>query len=218
MFQFTHHRNKWSCSDVNSLHTSTVATTSAMLNGLKDENDRTVWDQFDRRYRPILYGFARRFGLDETDAADVAQETLLRFVQEYRAGRYDRGRGRLRAWLMGIAKFRVADLKRARARRRTTRGESALHDVVDDSEASLIWDTEQRRFIYNAAIAELRAGTRLADRTIDAFERVVLHQQPVREVAESLGVTAQEVYDAKSRIVEKLREILPRYEALFAED
>lgn len=204
--------------DVGYAPVSSVATTSAMLRGLKNEDDSAVWDEFDRRYRPILYGFARRLGADEADAADVAQETLLRFVQEYREGRYDRGRGRLRAWLMGIAKFRVADLKRARARRRTTRGESAMIDIVDDDEASRLWDAEQRRFVYERAIAELRASSRVAPRTIEAFERVVLHQEDARDVADRLGVTPQEVYDAKSRVVDKLRELLPRYEALFAED
>ena len=67
MFLFTHQRSHWSHADVNAAHLSTIATTSAMLNGLKDESDGAVWDQFDRRYRPILYGFARRLGMYESD-------------------------------------------------------------------------------------------------------------------------------------------------------
>ena len=90
-------------------------TTTALLEGLRDSENAILWEAFDRRYRPILVGFARNLGLDEVDAADVAQETLSRFVQEYREGRYDRSRGRLGAWLVGIARYRILDLRRKRA-------------------------------------------------------------------------------------------------------
>ncbi len=197
---------------------SQTATTTTLLEGLKDESASTIWDEFDRRYRTILYGFARRLGLDDTDAADVAQETLLRFVRDYRAGRYNRGAGRLRAWLIGIARYRVADLRRERARHGAARGESAMADVPDDSEAESIWDAEQRQFVFDQALAELRTTTRLSEQTLEAFERVVLRQESVSDVAAALGVTPQEIYDAKSRIVEKLRGVLAKYAALFDAD
>lgn len=197
---------------------SQTATTTTLLDGLRDESASTVWDEFDRRYRTIVYGFARRLGLEDQDAADVAQETLMRFVRDYRAGRYDRGQGRLRAWLIGIAKYRVADVRRDRARYRVARGESAIAHVPDDSEAETIWDVEQRRFVFDQALAELRATTRLSEQTLEAFERVVLRQEPVSAVAAALGVSAQDIYDAKSRIVEKLKGVLAKYEALFDAD
>lgn len=197
---------------------SQTATTTTLLEGLRDESASTVWDEFDRRYRTIVYGFARRLGLDDPDAADVAQETLMRFVRDYRAGRYDRGQGRLRAWLIGIAKYRVADLRRDRARYRAARGESAMADVPDDAEAESIWDAEHRRFVFDQALAELRTTTRLSEQTLEAFERVVLRQEPVSAVAAALGVSAQDIYEAKSRIVEKLQVVLARYEALFDAD
>jgi hypothetical protein len=70
-------------------------TTTALLEGLHDPADAVAWEQFDRRYRPIVVGFASRLGLADADAADVAQEVMLQFVKEYRAGKYDRQRGRL---------------------------------------------------------------------------------------------------------------------------
>ncbi len=197
---------------------SQTATTTTLLDGLKDESASSIWDEFDRRYRTILYGFARRLGLDEPDAADVAQETLMRFVRDYRAGRYNRGQGRLRAWLIGIARYRVADVRRERARYPVARGESAMGDVPDDSQAEQLWDAEQRRFIFDQALAELRATTRLSERTLEAFERVVLRQEPVTDVAAALGVSPQEIYDAKSRIVGKLKDVLAKYQALFDAD
>ncbi len=62
-------------------------TTTAMLDALHDAGNADVWEQFDRRYRPILIGFARNLGLTDQDSADIAQETLARFLSEYRNGR-----------------------------------------------------------------------------------------------------------------------------------
>jgi len=195
--------------------TPQTSTTSALLEGLFNADDHVVWQEFDQRYRPIVFGFARKLGLDEIDAADAAQETLVRFVQAYRAREYDRKRGRLRAWLIAIAKCRVADLQRARARRRQWRGESALVNISDEAELTKIWDAEHRSYILAQAIAELRTSTKVSEKTIEAFERVVLKAEPVKEVAADLGVKPQDIYVAKNRIADKLRDILAKYEGLF---
>jgi RNA polymerase sigma-70 factor (ECF subfamily) len=188
------------------------------LDGLHDESDRQVWAEFDRRYRPILLGFARQLGLDDNDAADVAQESLVRFLSAYRSGEYDRGRGRLRSWLVAIAKYRVADHRRATAQRRVTRGQSAIVDVPEDNELEQIWEAEQRQVIFDRAMDELRQTTRLTDETLEAFDRLVVHSQPVQQVATALDMTPQGIYDAKSRVVAKLRDILHKYRTLYQED
>ncbi|MCB9866703.1 MAG: RNA polymerase sigma factor [Phycisphaerales bacterium] len=195
-----------------------MTTTTELLEGLHDRGNRVVWEEFDRRYRPILHGFLRRMGLDDNDAADVAQETLTCFVQDYRARKYDRQQGRLRSWLIGIARYRLADLRRAAGRRRELLGDSVIDSVPDDAESDVLWAEEQRRFIFEQAVGELRATTRFNERTIAAFERVVLRQEPVTTVGEELGLTAQEIYNAKNRVVERLREIVKRYEDTFLGD
>jgi RNA polymerase sigma-70 factor, ECF subfamily len=194
---------------------SFLTTTTDLLDGLHESGNRQVWDEFDRRYRPIVVGFLRRMGLNENDAADVAQETLTCFVRDYRQNKYDRQQGRLRSWLIGIARCRLADWRRATGRRRELRGESAIGEVRDDGDADAAWEAEERRFILEQAIADLRQTTRFNERTITAFERVVLRQEPIETVSAELGLTPQEVYAAKSRIVEKLREIVRRYEDSF---
>lgn len=194
------------------LHT----TTTGLLDGLHEPGNRAAWDEFDRRYRPILAAFLRRAGLNEADAADVAQETLACFVEEYRLKKYDRAQGRLRSWLIGIARCRLADLWRAAGRRRELRGESAIVSLADDFDEERVWDEEERRCIFQQAIRELRETTRFNERTIEAFEAVVLQRQPVEAVSAKLGLSPQEIYNAKNRVVEKLRDIVKRYETTFA--
>ncbi len=191
---------------------SMVTTATELLDGLHEQGNRAAWAEFDRRYRPILVGFLRRMGLNETDAADVAQETLACFVKDYREHRYDRQQGRLRSWLIGIARCRLADLRRTTQRRREVRGDSAMSGLPDDSKAEAGWEAEERRLVFEQAITELRQSTRFNVRTIEAFERVVLRQEPVERVSAELGLTPQEIYNAKNRVVERLREIVKRYE------
>lgn len=190
-------------------------TTTQLLENLHEHGNQRAWDEFDLRYRPILVGFLRRSGLAEADADDVAQDTLTCFVQDYRARKYDRRQGRLRSWLVAIARCRLADQRRAVGRRREQQGDSVIAHLPDDNEAERIWDEEQRRVILDQAFRELRATARFRERTLQAFDRVVLLHEPIEAVSADLGLSPQEIYNAKNRIVERLREITGRYEACY---
>ena len=91
-------------------------TTTLLLNSLKDERNDEAWTDFDARYRRVIEDFAKSAGLRDDDASEVAQQTLFEFVKAYRLGRYNRERGRLHSWIIGIAQNKVADVFRQRPR------------------------------------------------------------------------------------------------------
>ena len=192
-------------------------TTTVLLDGLAEDANPEAWSEFDRRYRPIIFGFARRLGLTDADAADAAQETMTQFLSEYRAGRYDRTRGRLRSWLMTIARTKVAGLYRKRGSKREVRGESAMVDLSDEQTLSGIWDNERRTVVLREALTKLRSSTRLNEKTLQAFEMLVLNQVPVVAVADELEMTRDDVYLAKSRVARRLRDIVASIEAVYDE-
>jgi RNA polymerase sigma-70 factor (ECF subfamily) len=189
-------------------------TTTTLLSSLREPGNQIVWSEFDARYRPIILGIARRIGLCEADAADVAQETLTRFTTQFRADKYDRSKGRLRSWMLGIARNCIVDLHRRVVTRRERRGDSALVQVCDD-ELDEHWDAERQRVIFEAGMAELRRETRLDEQTIQAFELVAVAHRPPAEVAAELGISVDSVYAAKNRCIAKLREICERLEAMY---
>lgn len=193
-------------------------TTTAMLEGLHDPANEPVWEAFDLRYRPIIIGFARNLGLDEADAADIAQETLSRFVHEYRLGKYDRNRGRLGAWLVGIARYRIATLRRDRAGKYNIQGDSVLADLDNDERLSVIWEDQRRQQILRQAMDELKTRTRVEPKTISAFEMLVVHQLSPQNVAEEMGMSVHDVYLAKSRVAQKLRDIVNAIETSYDEE
>ena len=48
-------------------------TRVSLLNRLKDGGDHQAWTAFVRLYGPVIYGFARKRGLQDADAADLMQ-------------------------------------------------------------------------------------------------------------------------------------------------
>lgn len=63
-------------------------TRISLLLKLRDENDQVAWERFVTLYAPVVYGFARRKGLGDADAADIAQDVLLSVVQQMRKWTY----------------------------------------------------------------------------------------------------------------------------------
>jgi len=193
-------------------------TTTALLQGLHETDNTIAWEVLDSRYRPIVIGLARRLGLSAQDADDVAQETMLRVLDEYRQGRYDRERGRMRSWLLTIARTKIADVHRKRGIRKEARGESAMVTCPDDAELEDLWLSERRRVILREALADLQSHSKTADKTIIAFEKLVFHRQSVSDVADELEMSENDVYLAKSRTTKRLKKTVEHLESLYDED
>lgn len=194
---------------------ATTCTSTALLRGLCDHGNNAAWEELDTRYRPIITGFARRMGLSAEDAADVAQDALVKFAQDYQAGKYDRGRGRLRTWLMIIVKYRVLDIRRANANRREQAAGSVQLEIEDEKTLDQLWESERRASILRQALTDLKLNSRISEKTVSAFEQYVLKERQAEVVAAELGMTTHDVYMAKNRVAEKLREMLDRLEHLF---
>jgi len=193
-----------------------TTTTTALLDGLFNADDGVVWQVFDERYRPIMVGIGRRLGLSDSEADDVAQETLLQFLRDYRANRYDRDKGRLRGWIAGITRHRVIDYQRKRGRRKEKSGGlSSLLEVPDEAGIAELWDQELERSILRQSVEELRRTTRTSEKSIKAFEMLVFERRPVEAVSDELGMKTHDVYVARSRITTRLREIAERLRALY---
>jgi len=182
-------------------------TNTSLLNGLKDPNNNRIWSEFFERYQPMLMAFAKRLGLNEHDAQDAAQETLMNFVNAYREGGYDREKGRLRTWLFGIAAHKIRDIQRKRGKQlvivdnsHTTR---FLNKVPDDHSMSEIWEAEWARAILGQAMKEVRQQVK--PQTMEAFELFAIKGLPAEQVAKQLGMTENAVWIAKNRVLSRLR-------------
>ncbi len=189
-----------------------TATNTDLLERLLDSADQEIWREFDERYRQVVVAFARRLGLQEADAADAAQDALIQFAKQYRAGKYDRDRARLRSWLLGIAKRCAIAQQRKQRRQKGWRGESAFDQRPPDATINDVWEEEWRNAILRQSMHELRAEAKIHSATIHAFELYAYENLPVKEVAEAVGMTVNQVYVAKSRVIKRLQEIMGQLE------
>lgn len=197
-----------------------LRTTTTLLDALRDQGNEPVWSQLDARYRPVIAGLARRLGLKDSDAEEVAQQALSEFVRAYRDGRYDRNKGRLSSWILGIAHHTTLRLMRDSRHARPVGGEGRndLADIADESTLRSIWTDERDRAILARAMSMLRDESSVDDRTMQAFELVALRGVPAAEAAAQSGMSVDQVYVAKSRMTRRLRETVERLTEAFEED
>lgn len=185
---------------------SATATTTQILADLCDAANSSAWGQLDSRYRPILRRLAVRFDLNGDDAEEFAQQTMVEFSRAYRAGQYERERGRLRSWLIGIARNVGRSLRRRRFAA-PLEGDSRLAELPDECELTRLWDEGREQVIFAEAMRVLRES-RLEPMTLQAFEQYALRGRAVEEVADACGMTVDHVYVVKNRLTKRLREIV----------
>ena len=73
-------------------HMSNSETRGSVIVGVCQQ-DPERWREFDSIYRPILSGFLRKQGLNESDAGDVVQDVFVKLLGKIQS--YDRARYRV---------------------------------------------------------------------------------------------------------------------------
>lgn len=172
----------------------------------------TAWEDFVRVYGPAVHRWCRGHGLQSVDAADVAQEVLVRFWRQSKGFRYRPG-SRFRGYLRAIVRGAVADWHGDRSRTPAAAHAAAdllaLEPAREDLAARIeeAFDTE----LVTRAMTEVRK--RVRPHTWRAFERQVFDEQSGAEVATELGVEVNVVYVARHKVTRMLRETVRRLEA-----
>lgn len=188
-------------------------TGTSLLEGLRDPNNRTVWREYVDRYRPFIVRYLRGVGLSPEDAEDLAQSSLLAFSESYRAGKYERQRGRLRSWLYGIVKNELRSHYRSRGRHpdpaplEVEESARAGLDGRSDEDLDERWERECQAAVLRCCLRQIR--TEVSETTYRAFELFALGDRSAEEAARTIGTTASKVYEAKRRVLARLRELEP---------
>lgn len=142
-------------------------------------------------------------GLSAGDAEDLTQEVLTLLVRKLPDFEYDR-QGSFRAWLRTITIHRGQDFFRRCGRAPRTVGGA---DLLCDRPGVDAWDeVEYRRYLVSRALDLMQQE--FAATTWKACWECVVNDRPADEVALELGITANAVYIAKSRVLRRLREAL----------
>lgn len=190
-------------------------TRASLLVRLRDPHDADAWGQFVALYAPVIYGFARKRGLQDADAADLMQEVFRSVAGAAGQLDYDRARGTFRGWLYTITRNKIFTFLESQARRERGTGDSAAQKRLEeeasrDGEGNQDWDQEYERRAFTWAAEQVRGEFQEA--TWQAFWLTAVEGQGAREAGQRVGLSPGAVYVAKSRVLARLREVIRELE------
>jgi RNA polymerase sigma-70 factor (ECF subfamily) len=183
-------------------------TRASLLLRIRDPNDGPAWAEFVALYAPLLHAYGMRNGLQDADAADLAQDTLGHVLRAAPGFVYDPARGSFRGWLFTIARNEIRKAAARAARRASGTGDTAARLVLEAHPAPEPdpdeWDHDYRLHLFNWAAG--RVSPAFQDKTWQAFWRTVVGGEEIDAVARELGMTTGAVYIARSRVSTRIRE------------
>ena len=182
-------------------------TKISLVRRLRDHHDAHAWSQFVQVYGPLVYRYGRHKGLQDADAADLAQDVLREVSQSIVDFDYDPKVGRFRNWLFLIMRRTLSRRFRTEARTPRATGDTRflkqLRNLPDD-EPDDLWEQEYRRHVFQWASDQIMAD--FAETTWQAFWRTAVDGEKASRVAQALGLSVGSVYVAKNRVLKRLKE------------
>jgi RNA polymerase sigma-70 factor (ECF subfamily) len=188
--------------------TPSAGTSLTLLERLRGQEPE-AWERVVRLYGPLVLYWGRRAGLNDADAADLLQDVFRAVTGAI--GRFERtaDTGTFRGWLWAIARNKLRDHFRAADRRPAAAGGTDAHDrfqQIPDDEPDSAPDSAPSRDLLHRALESVRTG--FEERTWQAFWRTTVDGRPPADVAAELGLGLASVYQARSRVLRRLRDEL----------
>lgn len=197
-----------------SQHPAVQRTSLSLLVRLRSGEGES-WTRLVRLYGPLVYSWCRRAGLDCEDASDAVQDVFTSVSTHLDSFRRDRPGDSFRKWLKTITYNCARTHQRRQARRPQAEGgthaqvrlnaiaqgtvEEPPNPVSDD-------DASEQQHLLRQATELVRAD--FAPVTWQAFWETTVRGRAAPDVAADLGITANAVRIAKSRVRARLREEL----------
>jgi RNA polymerase sigma factor (sigma-70 family) len=172
----------------------------------KNPEDPQAWKLFIERYQPRIRRWCLTWGLQESDADDVAQDVLVKLFAVLGKFQYDPSRS-FRAWLKTVTQHVWLDFVAAR-RRDPVRTSERIDTITDSADAQ----SDLERQLEDAFEHELlevamhRIKERAKPAYWEAFHLTAIEGLSGAEVANKLGIPVGTVFVAKHRVQKMLQE------------
>ena len=178
-------------------------TRPSLLKRVKRPNDGSAWREFYKLYAPLLARFGRARGLGAEEAEDVAQECMNALARKMPTFDYCRDKGSFKNYLFTQVCNQITDRLRRKRPRQAESGELRHLPAPEDKEAVRAW--EHHWLQEHLAYCLKNIESDFSPTTVAAFKLYVLEEWPVEKVCDTLSISANQVYLAKSRVTRRLR-------------
>lgn len=184
------------------------ATQPSLLVRIRDTSDSRAWSEFVDIYTPLVFGFLRRRGLQDSDAADVTQEVFRGVSKSIESFKHGNGHGSFRSWLLAVTHNKLCDHASREQRQLQGQGDTqnmkllAEQPVNSDEQELIEREYAQRLFEQACCLVQSEFRTN----TWQAFWRTQAEGRSASETAAEFDMTVEAVYVARSRVMARLRE------------
>ena len=188
--------------------TESPPTRSSLLVRLRNHEDQPAWNEFVDIYAPLIHSYGVHRGLQDADAADLAQDVLQSVWGACDRFEYDPQRGSFRGWLFTVTRNKLLNLVDRKERRGKQAQGTVAQDLMKqqpaDDHLEEAWIEQHRARLFDWACEEVREE--FTPPTWKAFWKTAVDDVAASRVAQELGISIGAVYIAKSRVLTRLRE------------
>ncbi len=188
-------------------------TKSLLLQNIQSFDDREAWDEFVAIYRPAIYRMARRRGMQDFDAQDLAQDVLVRVARAIDQWVPQPG-VRFRHWLRKVASNAILSAISRAPQDRPLGGTDPMNDLAQQPEIQQVLsheldrEAEREQFLRAAAIVQRDVNAE----TWQAFELTVVEGLDCEQAAQQMSKSIGTIYAARSRVLKRLKAEINREE------
>jgi RNA polymerase sigma factor (sigma-70 family) len=185
-------------------------TRASLLVQLRTGSNHIAWQEFVKLYGPVIYGFARKRGLQDADAADLMQDVMRSVSAAIGRLDYDRKQGTFRGWLFTITRNKIFNFLSARRIRPQGTGDSATNRILnshpDGEDGSATWEMEYQRRLASLAMEQIKGE--FLETTWRAILLTAVEGVSAADASKQVGLSAGAIYVAKSRVLARLKEVV----------
>jgi RNA polymerase sigma-70 factor, ECF subfamily len=170
-----------------------------------------AWQRLVCIYGPVVYRWCRQHDVARDDVPDLVQEVFAAVALHINGFHRDRPGDSFGAWLRTVTRNVIRGFFRSRYGEPVAQGGSdaqeRFREVPEPPGPIETGDSQEiSGFVVPVGLELVRAE--FESPTWEAFRRVVIERQPSASVAVDLGMTVAAVYQAKSRVLRRLRQEL----------
>ena len=165
------------------------------------DNVQQAWNDFVEYYSPLISLRAKDFGLTQLEYEDLRQNVCLTVFKKDLTGQYDEKIGHFRTFLRKVISNCAIDIIRKRSSAVPIENASQIPEETEDK-----FEEEWRHFIYEKALQIVRQNC--DNVTYMAFDLYARKGMPVKDVARTLQISEDQVFQAKSRTLKRLKETI----------
>ncbi len=174
---------------------------------VKDRGDHMAWQEFYDLYGPLIYRYGRQRGLGRDDAEDIVSACLEKLTEALEEFEYTPERGTFKSWLKRLVYNAVTD--HLRKKRPGSISDSRVDQFSTNHDDD--WDHAWQNEVMSLAVRE--AEKRVSAQSYQIFKLNVLDEWPAERISEAFGLTTDQVYRAKYKVLQVVKNISRRYMA-----